>query len=154
MAIDGFLKIDGIPGESQRREHEDEIEIHGLEFGMAAAVATSGHGHVSSGARTGRVNFEPIRITKRYDRSSPLLKQSLARAQVFREAVIAIRRTVDGETSDYLVVTLTEASTISYDVRPAPEPDVLEETLALTYATVTFRYHGEYEVLLENRPHR
>lgn len=153
MAIDGFLKIDDVPGESQRDGHEDEIEIHEVEFGMAAAATTGRRG--MPGAAAGRVELEPFRVAKHYDRASPLLKQALARTQRFSEAVISVRRTVEGETSDYLVVTLSEASVVGYDLHPAFEQDLLEEDVFLDYATATFRYLPEdLEVVLEKRLNR
>ncbi|GAB2603329.1 Hcp family type VI secretion system effector [Pseudactinotalea suaedae] len=153
MAIDGFLQIDDIPGESRREGHEDEIEIHGIEFGLAAAGVAGRR--AMPGTATGRVELEPVRVAKHYDRSSPLLKQVLARSQRLEEAVISVRRTVEGETSDYLVVTLTEASVIGYDLHPAPEDDVLEELVYLDYASISFRYEPDsLEVTLEKRVNR
>ncbi|WP_163543352.1 Hcp family type VI secretion system effector [Occultella kanbiaonis] len=149
MAIQGFLKIPGIPGASVRDGHEDEIEFHGIEFGMAAAQAPGGGG--VGAARVGRVTLEPIRVVKHYDVSSPALKQVLFRGGHVREAVFAMTRTVDGDTSDYLVVTLTDASVIGYDLRPAPEPDLLEESITFTYRSVSFVYDGTHEVELEGR---
>ncbi|TDE92524.1 type VI secretion system tube protein Hcp [Occultella glacieicola] len=146
MAIQGYLRIQDIRGESARDGHEDEIELHGIEFGMAAPIDGG-----AGGARRGRVTLEPIRVVKRYDRSSAALKQALFRNQVFPEALIAVRRTVDGETSDYLVITMTGANIIEYHLRPGGEPDVLEETLAFSYAEATFVYDGSYEVALESR---
>ncbi|WP_109471017.1 Hcp family type VI secretion system effector [Ornithinimicrobium cavernae] len=143
MAVDGFLKLPDIVGESQRDGHEDEIEIHSLRFGIAAADPER-----TAVSRRGRVGFDPVTLLKRYDRASPYLKQMLVESRRASEATIALRRTVEGDTRDYLVVVLTDASLVSYDL-DTTEDGRLEETLTLGYRTIRFTYEGDHEVELE-----
>ncbi|MFK5634989.1 MULTISPECIES: Hcp family type VI secretion system effector [unclassified Ornithinimicrobium] len=146
MSIDGFVKIPDIPGESTRKGHEDEIEIHSMSFGMGAPYDRGG----STGR--GRVDFDMVVVSKYYDRSSPPLKGALATNQRLREVVLSVRRTVEGETRDYLVVTLDDVTVVKYDLAPAQDrDDVLEERVGFAYRSVTFAYDGQYEVELEVR---
>jgi type VI secretion system secreted protein Hcp len=144
MSIDGFVKIPGIPGESVRDGHEDDIEIHSILFGLEAPYDRGGS------RRRGRVDFDMVVVSKYYDRSSPPLKGALAANRRLGEVVVSVRRTVEGETSDYLVVTLTDASVVKYDLAPAPDlDDVLEERVGFAYRSINFTYRGQYEVELE-----
>ncbi|MFW6162406.1 MAG: Hcp family type VI secretion system effector [Planctomycetota bacterium] len=71
MAYDGFLQIDGIPGESTDEAHADWIEIISFRHDVSqpAGTATS-----RVGGRTGaRVNVADFTITKVIDKSTPNL---------------------------------------------------------------------------------
>jgi len=71
MAYDGFVKIDGIPGESTDENHKEWIEIldyrHDLEQPGGSQVSRAG-------GRTGaRVNISDFHITKVIDKATPTL---------------------------------------------------------------------------------
>ena len=57
-----------------------------------------------------------IVFTKHYDMASPYLKKALFDNKPLDEVVFSARRTIEGETSDYLVVTLTDASVMKYEM--------------------------------------
>ena len=65
MKIDGFLKVPDIKGPSTRDGHDDEIEIHGVDYKMVAPYDPN------SLSRRGRVSKGMIKFTKHYDKSSP-----------------------------------------------------------------------------------
>jgi type VI protein secretion system component Hcp len=59
-AVDAFLKIDGVKGESTDASHKDWIEISTFSWGMNNPSATSisaGAGHVAQGCATGEIHF-------------------------------------------------------------------------------------------------
>ena len=112
MKIDGFLKVPDIPGPSKRDGHEDEIEVYKVDFNMHAPYDPN------SLSRRGKVALDMVVFTKHYDMSSPYLKKALFENTPFDEVVFSARRTIEGKTSDYLVVTLTDASIMSYRVHP------------------------------------
>ena len=114
MKIDGFLKVPDIPGPSERDGHEEEIEIHGVE------VQHGGAARPEQPVAPGRVALDMIVFTKYYDMASPYLKKALFDNTPMDEVVFSARRTIEGETSDYLVVTLTDASVMSYAMQPEP----------------------------------
>jgi type VI secretion system secreted protein Hcp len=144
MRLDGSLRIDAIPGESRRDGHEDEMEVHGVEFSMEAPFDQN------TMSRRGRVSLSTITFTKHYDRGSPYLKKACFDNTLFEQVVFAARRTVEGETSDYLVVTLTDSSVVSYVVRPSSDTDdLLEERVAFAFGSIAFSYDDTHEVTLE-----
>ena len=71
MKIDGFLKVPDIKGPSTRDGHDDEIEIHGVDYKMVAPYDPN------SLSRRGRVSMGMIKFTKHYDKSSPYLAKAL-----------------------------------------------------------------------------
>ena len=137
MAIDGFLKVPDIAGASARMGHEGEIEVQGVVFAMEAPRDPGGL------ARVGRVRFDPVVITKRYDISSPHLAQALADNRRFDEVVIAIRQGADDAAADAMVVTLTDAVLTRFAFQPpAADTGVLDEQLAFAYGSIAFSSEG------------
>src|SRR5205823_9814200 len=71
MAIDVYLQIDGIKGESQDDKHKDWIEVTGVHWGIhqpRSATASTGGGHTAE-----RVEMSDISFSKLADLSSPIL---------------------------------------------------------------------------------
>ena len=144
MRIDGFLKVPDIPGPSKRDGHADEIEVYKADFNMHAPYDPN------SLSWRGKVALDMVVFTKHYDMSSPYLKKALFENTPFDEVVFSARRTIDGKTSDYLVVTLTEASIMSYRMHPSPdEPDILEEEVGFAYHKIKFTYDKDHEIEMD-----
>jgi type VI secretion system secreted protein Hcp len=71
MAIDAYLQIDGIKGESQDSAHQGWIELISAEWGVLqpkSATASTAGGHTAE-----RCEHRSISISKLADLSSPLL---------------------------------------------------------------------------------
>ena len=140
VKIDGFLKVPDIPGPSTRDGHEEEIEVFKVNFKMVAPHDPN------SLARRGRVACGMFEVTKHYDMSSPYLKQALFENKELDEVVFSARRTIAGETSDYLVVTMTDASVVTYEMEASEdEPDVIADKVAFAYKTIEFKYNDKEE---------
>ena len=73
-AVDAFLKMTGIPGESNDAQHKGEISVLSFAFGASSTGAASQGG----GGGAGKVCVPEISITKITDSSSPLRLQAVA----------------------------------------------------------------------------
>ncbi len=111
MAVSGYMKIAEIPGESGRKDHEEEIIISSVQWGaLRPIVNTPGVGRSS-----GMPNVSSVTISKLYDKSSPYLAQAVLFATAFPEIVVTLRKD-SGETHlDYLTITLTDCMIESYN---------------------------------------
>ena len=142
--IDGFLKVPDIKGPSTRDGHEDEIEIHGVDFKMVAPYDPN------SISRRGRVTMGMMKFTKHYDKSSPYLAKALFENKALDEVVFSARRTIDGESKDYLVVTMTDAFVMEYDMSQAEdEEDLIQEEISFAYKKIKFVYDGNDEAEMD-----
>jgi type VI secretion system secreted protein Hcp len=92
-----FLKLDGIKGESTDKIHKGEIQIDG--FALSAQGGTQSSG---GGGGAGKVTIQSFSITKRLDKSSPLLFQAAATGKHIKEAVLSFARKAGGEQKTYL----------------------------------------------------
>lgn len=108
-AVDYFLKLDGIDGESTDAKCRECIHIESFSWG-ASNPSTSAHG---SGGGAGKVSVHDISITKMNDKSSPDLMQAAATGQHIKEAKLTCRK-AGGDQQEYLTYTLENVLVSSY----------------------------------------
>jgi type VI secretion system secreted protein Hcp len=88
MPLEGFLKVDGIDGESKDARHRDWIDVHALSWGVTQEALPAPDG----GLRPGTPEVRSVSFTHAYDRASVGLFQACAMgrqvAQIRFEAVV------------------------------------------------------------------
>ena len=90
-AVDIFLKLDGIKGESLDDKHKDEIELSSFSFGESnAGVHTNG-----GGGGAGKVSFQDIHFTSKVSVASPQLMLACASGVHIKEGQITVRKAGD-----------------------------------------------------------
>jgi type VI secretion system secreted protein Hcp len=110
-AVDYFLKIDGVRGESTDSKHKDEIEIDSFSWGVSQAGTFAFGG----GAGAGKVSFKDFHFTTRVNRSSPTLMLKCANGQHIKQAVLTARKSSsEGGGEEFLKVTLSDVLVSSY----------------------------------------
>jgi type VI secretion system secreted protein Hcp len=109
MAVDYFLKIDGIPGESTDSKHKGEINISSWSWGETQATGPGPGGGI------GKVSMQDFRISKAVDKTSPKLMLACASSQLIKDAVLSCRK-AGGILNDFLTITLTEVRVSSYEI--------------------------------------
>lgn len=109
MAVDYFLKVDGIPGESQDAKHKDEIEVLSWSWGESTAVP-SGPG---SGAGSGKVQFQDFHFTSLISKASPKLMGACASGKHIKNAVLTARRPGGGK-AEFLTFAFSDVLVASY----------------------------------------
>ena len=108
---DYFLKLDGVPGESQDKTHKDEIAVLHWSIGAAQpSVASSG----GTGGSAGKVKFQDFHITKLVDKASPKLMLACASGQHFTSLTFTARR-AGGTQADYWTMKLQNVLVSSYE---------------------------------------
>jgi len=90
MAIDVYLQIEGIKGESKDDKHKDWVECQSVHWGInqprSATASTSG-GHTAE-----RVEVEEVTFTKLVDLASPILAQHCAMGKTIPKATFEFMR--------------------------------------------------------------
>src|ERR1041384_8656459 len=92
MAMDMFIKIGELKGESRDKVHKDEIDVLAWSWG----VSNSGSAHVGGGAGAGKCNVQDVSFTKYIDKSSPDLMLACCNGKHFDKATLIVRKA--GET--------------------------------------------------------
>jgi len=108
---DYFLKLDGVPGESQDKSHKEEIQVFSWSIGAAQPAIASGGG---TGGGAGKVKFKDFHIIKPVDKSSPKLMAACASGQHFTSLVFTARR-AGGTQADYWTMNLQNVLVSSYE---------------------------------------
>lgn len=105
MAIDAYLQIDGIKGESQDSAHQGWIELTSAEWGVVqpkSATSSTAGGHTAE-----RCEHRSISVTKLADLSSPLLMQTCSAGRTIPKARLEFMRAdSDGKPVKYYEVEL------------------------------------------------
>ena len=94
MAIDVYLQIDGIKGESMDDKHKGWIECSSVHWGIRqpkSATASTGGGHTAE-----RAELDEITLAKTADLSSPILMQTCAAGRTIPKAKLEFMR-ADGQ---------------------------------------------------------
>jgi len=136
---DHFLKIEGIEGECLRTGLENWIEIESFNF-AASQTATGGFGGGQTGAA--RVSFQDLSFSKRMDKSSPKLIQSMFKGQVFDKATVVSRRTglKDGKPVRYLVWELEQVLVSGHSFGGSSSGEIPNESVSLRFEVEKMHY--------------
>jgi type VI secretion system secreted protein Hcp len=89
MAVDMFLKLDGIMGESLDDKHKDEIVLESFSWGLS----NPGAHNIASGAGAGRASFQDLHFTSKVSVASPKLMLHCATGEHIKTGQITFRRT-------------------------------------------------------------
>jgi len=135
MAVDMFLRIDKIEGESKDSKHKSEIEVVGWSW-EAAQTGTSG---IGGGSGTGKVEHQDIEIRKFVDRSSPVLYKLCCKGEHIPSADLTVRK-AGGEALEYLIIHLEDLLITSFVLGGDPKNDQVAETLRINFTKATITY--------------
>ncbi len=134
MAVDMFLKLDGIKGESQDHKHKDTIHIESFSWGMS-----QGGGHASGGGGgTGKVHVHDISITKFVDKATPALMLFCCNGKHIPNGLITVRKAGE-KPVEYLKIKLVDIL-ISGVQEAGHGGDLLTENVTLNFG----KFHVEY----------
>jgi len=135
MAVDMFLKLEGIEGESRDREHGNEIDILAWSWG----VSQSGSAHIGGGAGAGKANFQDISCTKYIEKSSPDLMLCCANGKHIAKAELYVRKAGEKPLT-YLIIKMDDVIVTSISTGGSGGEDRLTENLTLNFAKVGVYY--------------
>ena len=138
MAIDVYLQIEGIKGESADSTHQGWIELTSAQWGVLqpkSATASTGGGHTAERCEHGEMIFG-----KDMDVVSPLLYQHASGGSTFDEVTVEFYR-ADGEGKRVRYLEIKLKYVLIASVSPSVvSQGVPSETFALKYAAVQWKY--------------
>ena len=134
MAVDMFLKLAGIAGESDDARHKGEIDVLAWSWGVSEAHESQ----TGAGAGAGKPNFQDLAIKKLVDLASPLLLAATAKGSHISDAVLTVRRA--GTPQDFLVISMKNVLVTSVNLEKAKEEDRPSERIMLNFGQIDFDY--------------
>ncbi|MFD2885111.1 Hcp family type VI secretion system effector [Pseudomonas lini] len=139
MAVDIFIKIGDIKGESMDKAHKDEIDVLNWSWGMSQ----SGNMHVGSGGGAGKVNIQDLSLTKYVDKASPNLMMHCASGKHIDKVKLTVRKAGGESQVEYMIINLEEVLVTSLSSGGSGSDDRLTENLTLNFAKVLVDYQPQ-----------
>jgi len=133
-AVDYFLKIDGIEGESHDSKHKNEIQIESFSWGASQAITQ----HTGGGHGAGKVSVSDLSITKRIDKASASLFKACATGHHIPKAVLVCRK-AGKEQQEFYKITFTDILISSCQQTGHGQDEVLEN-VGLNFAKYEIEY--------------
>jgi type VI secretion system secreted protein Hcp len=135
MAMDQFIKIGALKGESRDAKHKEEIDVLAWSWG----TSNSGSAHVGGGAGAGKVNVQDLSFTKYIDKSSPDLMLACCNGKHFDTATLTVRKAGE-QPLEYLIITMEDLIVTSVSTGGSSGEDRLTENVTLNFARVKVNY--------------
>jgi len=133
MAVDVFLKLGDIKGESKDAAHKGEIDVLSWSWGISQ-TGTMGFG---GGGGAGKANFNDLSIMHAVDKASPVIMQKCATGEHIKEATLVSRKAGKGQ-QEYLIIKMSDILVTS--VQPSGSSEHPMESFSLNFAKIDFEY--------------
>lgn len=138
MAVDMFIKIDNIKGESPDNSHPDEIQVLSWSWG----ATQSGTTHEGSGGGAGKVNVQDLSFTKYIDLSTPNLVKMCCNGTHFKEALLTVRK-AGKHPLEYIKIKMSDIIISSISTGGSGGEDRLTESVTLNFGKFEFIYASQ-----------
>ncbi len=136
MAVDMFLKIDGIKGEAQDDKHKDEIDVLAWSWGMGQSATT----HMGGGGGSGRVAVQDLSITKFMDKSTPNLMSYCCNGKHIPKILLTVRKAGGDKPLEYMKITMEDCLVSNVSTGGNGSDDRLTESLSLNFTKFKVEY--------------
>jgi type VI secretion system secreted protein Hcp len=133
MALEHYIKFDGVDGESVSKDHKGEIEVLSWSWGLSSAVPQG----TGRGGRAGRATPEQFTFTHLYDKASPVLASLAAAGRHVKQAWLSARKAGEGQ-KDFLKVTMSDV--VITGVHQSGDAEGIDETVTASARQITFEY--------------
>ena len=136
MAVDYFLKIDGIEGDSQDAQHKGELVVESFTWGETqTGTSTSG-----GGGGAGKVSMQDFHVVTRMSKASPKLFLACASGQHLKSAVLTGRRG-GKEQTEFLKWALADVLVTSYQTTGGTDDGAVPtDSLSLSFTRIDVEY--------------
>ena len=111
MAVDMFLELDGVKGETNDKtfKSKNAMDLLAWSWGMS----NTGTFHSGTGGGAGKANFQDISVTKYIDLASPNLMLYCANGKHVGKGTITIRKAGENPL-EYVKITMKNTSPTTY----------------------------------------
>ncbi len=138
MAVDYFLQLTSINGESVDQNFPNQISVLSFSWGGTQTTSVAGTG----GSGAGKVSLNEFSITKYYDSSSPeIFKSMVVGTHITTGTLSAVKSGASGQA--FLKITLGELFVTSQQISASTE--IPTETVSFSYNTIKVDYSKQNE---------
>lgn len=135
-AVDYFLKLKGIDGESADAKHKGEIDVESWSWGENQ----SGTGHFGGGSGAGKVAMQDFHFVMKVNKSSPKLLLACASGEHIPDAVLTCRK-AGKDQQEFLKIKFTDILVSSYQTGGSGHSDIVPtDQISLNFAKIEVEY--------------
>ena len=136
--VDYFLKIKDIEGESEDKNHKNEIDVLSFSWGETQ-TGSSAYG---GGASTGKINMQDFHFTMKLNKATPKLMLACSTGKAIGDATFVGRKsTGDGQGQEYMIWKFYDLIISSYQTGGSGGSDsVPTESISFNYAKMEMEY--------------
>ena len=135
-AVDYFLKIEGIEGESHDDKHKNEIHVSSFSWGEKQ----SGTHMSGGGGGAGKVEMGDFHFTMSVNKASPKLMLACACGDHIKSAELTCNK-AGGKAQGFFVITLSDILVSSYSTTGSGHGDLIpHDQITLNYSKIEFAY--------------
>jgi len=135
MAVDMFMRVGDVKGESLDKSHKDEIDVLAWSWGLSQ----SGTMHSGGGGGAGKASIQDLSFTKYIDKASPNLMYACCSGKHYKDAVMTVRKAGENPI-EYVKFTMQKVIVTSMSTGGSGGEDRLTENCTLNFATVKVEY--------------
>ena len=135
MAVDYFLKIDGIEGESQDAKHKNEIDVESWSWGETQVGAHAGGG----GGGSGKVDMHDFSFVMEVNKASPKLLLTCATGEHIKKAVLVCRK-AGKDQQEYMKITLSDLLVSSFQTGGSAGEVIPVDQISLNFSKIEYEY--------------
>ena len=136
MAVDYFLKLANVPGESTADKHSGEIQVMSWSWGGSQTSTVS----ATSGSGAGKVSLSDLNIMIEFDKAVPKLMQGLTKGTHYDTATLSAVKAGAGN-ANYMTLELTEVFISSLQF--SASGDVPTVSVSFTYKSLQLDYFAQ-----------
>lgn len=139
MAVDFFLKFDGIKGESTDDKHRGEIDVESWSWGETHASGGAG----GTGGGAGRVAIQDFHFTMRQNTASVGLMKACATGEHIKSAILTARKAGKGQ-QEYLTFKFYDVLVSSYQTGGSEGADIVPvDQVSFDFAKIEVNYRPQ-----------
>jgi type VI secretion system secreted protein Hcp len=138
MAVDYFLKIDGIDGESKDKKHAKEIDLLSWSWGETQ----SGSSAFGGGGGAGKVNMQDFSFAMNNNAASPKLVLACASGQHIKSALLTCRK-AGKEQQEYLKIKFSDLLISSFQTGGSTGAEIPVDQISFNFSKIEYEYYPQ-----------
>ena len=134
-AVDYFLKVDGIDGESTDDKHKNEIDLESWSWGETNA----GTSRAGGGGGAGKVVMQDFHFVMKVNKATPKLMLACATGQHIKEAKLICRK-AGGDQQEYMSIKFSDLLVSSYQTGGSQGEVIPVDQIGFNFSKIEFEY--------------
>lgn len=136
-AVDMFLRIDNVTGESVDAKHKGEIDVLAWSWGQSAGEARTSRGALPA------LCIQDLSLTKYIDAATPELIMNSLVGEVAPQAVLKVVRRAGDSSTTFLTLTMRNVTVAAYNTGGSGGEDRLTENVVLHFESMDGSYQKQ-----------